>query len=296
MTHISYNEGTRAPTSMELGCANPGAPCKLPNSMAGDPPLKQVISRTLEVGGKGFLTNNLGWSASSYYTLNESDIQFIATGTSSTALGYFANIGQTQRTGFDLGLSGKSNKFSWQASLSQVIATYESAFQANVANNLYKGKVKPGNEIPGIPEWQLKLRGSFQITPSWDMGANIIAFSSQYLQGNENNGYYVKNWASSPTSNFDGNGKAGGYAIMNLDSKYKFGNSGWQVFAKITNVFDRDYYTGGLQGASMFDPRTNGYMGDDSRMSLMAPGSPRAGWMGLRWEFGGAKDADLNKD
>ena len=38
--YASYGEGSRAATSIELGCANPEEPCKLPNAMAGDPPLE----------------------------------------------------------------------------------------------------------------------------------------------------------------------------------------------------------------------------------------------------------------
>ena len=45
-----YSEGSRAATSIELGCANPEEPCKLPNAMAGDPPLDQVVTRTWEAG------------------------------------------------------------------------------------------------------------------------------------------------------------------------------------------------------------------------------------------------------
>ena len=48
--YFSYSEGSRAPTSVELGCANPDQPCKLPNAMAGDPPLDQVVARTFEAG------------------------------------------------------------------------------------------------------------------------------------------------------------------------------------------------------------------------------------------------------
>ena len=48
-----YSEGSRAATSIELGCANPDEPCKLPNAMAGDPPLDQVVTRTLEAGARG---------------------------------------------------------------------------------------------------------------------------------------------------------------------------------------------------------------------------------------------------
>ena len=296
MTHVSYSEGTRAPTSMELGCANPGAPCKLPNSMAGDPPLSQVITRSAELGAKGIFATDTKWSLTGYYALNDNDIQFIATGTSSSALGYFTNVGKTQRVGFDAGISGKLDKFSWSANLSHVVATYEDSFQANVANNRDKSKVAPGRNIPGIPELQLKLRGVFQFTPSWDVGANLIAFSDQYLAANENNGYRAYDGGTSFTSRYYGNGKAGGYSIINLDSHYKFGDSGWQLFAKVNNVFDREYYTGGLAGASQYVPVTNAYLGDDHRVSMMSPGAPRAAWVGVRWEFGGAKDSGRSQD
>ena len=39
--YAGYSEGSRAATSIELGCADPESPCKLPNAMAGDPPLDQ---------------------------------------------------------------------------------------------------------------------------------------------------------------------------------------------------------------------------------------------------------------
>jgi outer membrane receptor protein involved in Fe transport len=39
-TYATYNEGMRAPTAIELTCADPTAPCKLPNAFLSDPPLK----------------------------------------------------------------------------------------------------------------------------------------------------------------------------------------------------------------------------------------------------------------
>ena len=294
ITYVSYNEGTRAPTSMELGCANPNAPCKLPNSMAGDPDLKQVVTRSIDLGVRGKFSGDLHWSLGSYYAVNNNDIMFMYNGTSSSSKGYFANIGDTLRYGLDASLSGKYDRFSWSASYGYVHASFEDSFQANVVNNKDKSPVAKGDRIPGIPEHQLKLRGDYQFTPSWDVAANLIAFSSSYLQGNENNGYYASASSSSFTSNYYGNGKAGGYAVMNLDSRYKFGDSGWQIFAKVNNLFDRNYNTGGLQAGSVFNPNTNAYYGDDHRISLMAPGAPRAGWVGVRWEFGGAKKSSTN--
>lgn len=34
--------------------------------------------------------------------------------------------------------------------------------------------------------------------------------------------------------------------VMNLDTRYSFSNSGWQLFARVNNVFDREYSNGGL--------------------------------------------------
>ena len=73
----SYSESSRAPTSIELGCANPAVPCKLPNAMAGDPPLNQVVAKTYETGLRGKLTETFKWNTSIYRTMNHDDIHFM---------------------------------------------------------------------------------------------------------------------------------------------------------------------------------------------------------------------------
>jgi outer membrane receptor protein involved in Fe transport len=66
--------------------------------------------------------------------------------------------------------------------------------------------------------------------------------------------------------------------------------SGWKVFAKAINVFDKDYETTGRLGASHFG--STGVWNDDTTGTrLVAPGAPRAGWIGVRYEFGGAPEA-----
>ncbi|HYS15129.1 MAG TPA: TonB-dependent receptor, partial [Burkholderiaceae bacterium] len=64
-TYASYNEGMRAPTALELTCADPAAPCKLPNSFLADPPLKKIVARTFELGARG-REGTLVWSAATY--------------------------------------------------------------------------------------------------------------------------------------------------------------------------------------------------------------------------------------
>src|SRR5262249_13548903 len=45
-----YSESNRAPTPLELGCANPNRPCLIESALVSDPPLKQVVATTYEAG------------------------------------------------------------------------------------------------------------------------------------------------------------------------------------------------------------------------------------------------------
>ncbi len=279
----AYNEGSRAPTSMELGCANPDEPCKMPNAMAGDPPLSLVVTKTWEAGARGSLGSGVKWSAAAYRATNHDDIQFITTPGTTNGMGYFDNVGKTRRVGLDLGLSGAVGGFSWNAGYSYVRATYESSFfianEVNSSAEDFDGdgedeiRIRKGDRLAGIPQHQFKLRGAFQVTPQWELGANVIAFSDQYARGNENNAH-------------DGpGGKVGGYAVVNLDTRYMFGDSGWQAFAKATNIFDREYNNGGMLGESLLN-LDGSFAGAAHAMHFTSPGAPRAGWVGLRYEFG----------
>lgn len=290
-----YNEGSRAPTAIELGCANANQPCKLPNAMAGDPPLSMVVSRTFEGGIRGKLANGLGYSASIYRTRNSDDIQFIASSTNGS--GYFDNVGDTLRKGLDLGLNGDIGTFRWFAGYSYVDATYESQFSIAREQEVNDSAVDQGcgdlpvgveaicvhkgDRIPGIPKHQFKLRAEWQALPQWSIGTNLVAFSDQYSHGNENNGHA------------GAGAKSGGYTVVNLDTRYKFGNSGWQMFAKVNNVFDREYYSGGMLGSNFFNQDGSFDAGDSTGAAFYAPGAPRAGWVGVRYEFGGKKSSSV---
>ena len=277
-TFVSYNEGSRAPTSMELGCADPAAPCKLPNSMAGDPPLKQVVTKSVDMGLRGAIGSGIGWSVSAYQAINHDDIHFVRNGTSGSAMGYFTNVGKTKRVGLDAGVFGSTDSLNWSANISSIRATYEDSFQAFVGNNKNKTKVAPGDHIPGIPALQFKMHAAYQVTPAWNVGTNVIYTGQSFLQGNENNDWYA-------FTNYFGTGKADAYTVVHLNSNYKIENSNWSVIGKVNNVFNTKYNTGGLQGSSMFSPTTNAYAGDDYRDSLFAPGAPRALWVGVKYEF-----------
>ena len=64
--------------------------------------------------------------------------------------------------------------------------------------------------------------------------------------------------------------------------------AGWQAFARINNLFDRRYASG---GALAENPFVGGSFQANSdhwrRESFVAPGAPRAAWVGVRYSFGG---------
>ena len=291
----SYSESNRAPTAMELGCADPAAPCLLPNAMASDPPLKQVVAKTWDFGARGNLSENLKWNASIYQAVNHNDIQFIHSADSNnTSMGYFSNVGRTKRQGLDVGLSTSIDKLKLSGSYGYIRATYEDSFDITSESNSSRDgteiTVNKGNYLPGIPKHQLKLRAQYEVIPSWTVGANLVAFSSRYMHGNENNAHQA-NSAACDTDGDEipcGKGKTGGYAIINLDTQYKIA-TGWQVFAKAINIFDKDYETTGRLGMSHFGS-TGVWDDNTSGTRLVSPGAPRAAWIGVRYEFGGSEN------
>ena len=104
---VNFREANRAPSPVELACADPGAPCRLPNAFVADPPLEQVITRAVETGFRGvypFNKFNVNWSSIGYLTKNYDDIIFVSSGTGLSS-GYFKNFGETQRLGLDFSLN-----------------------------------------------------------------------------------------------------------------------------------------------------------------------------------------------
>ena len=296
--YTSYSESSRAPTSIELGCSNPANPCLLPSAMADDPPLNQVVAKTYEFGGRGLVADNIRWNAGVYNTVNHDDIQFTAAGSSNGA-GYYKNVGRTKRQGIDLGLTGNVDKFRWNASYSYVRATYDSDISfvspSNSTEDLANDSAiyaKPGDRIPSIPQHQLKLRGQYAITPDWNIGTNIVGYSSSYVWGNENNAHQsnatrcVANNGNCAT----GDGKVGGYFVVNLDTQYNIGG-GWKAFAKAINIFDRDYNVSGRLAETYFN-NAGQFDGNEQKMLGLLPGAPRAGWIGLRYDFAAPKAAE----
>ena len=290
-TYAGFNQGNRVPTPIELGCADPANPCTLPNSMAADPYLKQVIARTVEAGLRGKLAGDINWNAGVFRTLSTDDILFVGT---STSAGYFTNFGKTRRQGLELGMNGKFSRFGWLVNYSYLQAQFKSDACLLAENNSTRGtdaacpaddeiRVKSGDRLPGLPEHSLKIGLSWRATDWLRIGSDIQSFSSRYVRGNENNQH------QSGTVNgrtFEGAGKLPGYAILNLNLDADLGR-GWQLFGKVNNVFDKRYETAGALAENPFAANGTFQSNPDDwrRETFVAPGAPRAAWVGIRYSF-----------
>ncbi|NCW86410.1 MAG: TonB-dependent receptor [Oxalobacteraceae bacterium] len=73
----NVGQSNRVPTVIELGCADPAEPCRLPTGLQADPYLKQVIARTVEIGSR-WRDGDTELTASLYRSENADDILFRA--------------------------------------------------------------------------------------------------------------------------------------------------------------------------------------------------------------------------
>jgi outer membrane receptor protein involved in Fe transport len=287
--YADYNEASRAPTVIELGCANPAAPCGLPNDFASDPNLEQVIARTVEVGVRGNLPDQrLVWSADAFHTVNRNDIQFVATATNA---GYFDNVGNTRRQGLDLSLGGKQGGLHWHVTYSFVDATFQSNFEVSAESNSSADAdgnilVRAGDRIPLIPKHTGRVVLDYDLSKRWNVGGNVIATSGSFLHGDENNSNQAGG-TNGEGAYVSGSGWIPGYAVVNLQSTYHMTKRA-EIFARLINLFDKQYSTAGFLTSSSFNPNGS-FIPDPNNWpneNAVAPAAPRAIWVGMRvrWE------------
>jgi iron complex outermembrane receptor protein len=274
--YATYNEGMRAPTAMELTCADPADPCKLPNSFLSDPTLRKVVARTLEAGARGKAGDTFSWSASVYRTVLDDDIQFISSGSATGNAGFFQNVGKTRRQGVELGVGRRWGAFGMTARYGWIDATYRSEFAENSPLNTSADasgaiQVRAGSRIPAIPRHSLKLRLEYDPKTPWQAGANLVLASGGFARGDENNQ--------------DARGKVPGYAVVNLDASTTL-QKGWDIFARVDNVFNRQYANFGLLGFNSFNGPDRSFDPASARSEQFRGfGAPRSVWIGSRFSW-----------
>jgi iron complex outermembrane recepter protein len=280
-TFGGYNRGTRVPTPAELSCSDPGAPCQLPSVFLADPPLKPVLASTWEFGARGTAGDKFKWRAAVYRADLDDDIQFVNTSRLANA-GFFQNIGTTRRQGLELAADYRMGSLGLSASYAYLDATYRTGFTLPSRNNTAAFdsdgdgipdsiQVQAGNRIPALPRQLLKLRAEHRTSAVLMMGIDMLASSSQFARGDENNA--------------DAAGAVPGYAIVNFDLRYTL-QPGWQLLAKVHNVFDRRYETFGVLGTNFFRGPGNTFDANAAGPEqFRSSGAPRGAWIGVAYHY-----------
>ncbi len=279
-----YSESNRAPTAVELTCADPDDPCKLPNAFLSDPPLKQVVAKTFEAGLRGRfdriplgggITTALQWHAGYFHSVNHDDIIFISAG-DLTSEGFFDNVGKTRRQGLEANLTGVIDspltgrflqKVRYSFNYTYLDATFRTPFAAPSPNNPSAAggviQVERGDRIPGLPEHMFKFNLDVDVIPQLTLGMTGIYNSDRYFRGDEAN-------LNDPVP---------GYWVFNLRAEYRV-NRHLQAFIRVDNLFDKRYRTFGLYGQA---DEVLGDEYDDPR--FIGPGAPRGIWGGIRLQL-----------
>jgi outer membrane receptor protein involved in Fe transport len=271
----SVSRGMRVPTAVELTCADPSAPCTLPNIFVADPPLQPVLATTYEAGVRGTLEPGAFYSFALYRTDLANDIQFISAGNGAVNAGYFANVGSTRRQGLEAAAGVTKGEWSLVARYALLDATFQSGFVENSPNNSSADAegniaVQPGNRIPTLPRHALRLRADWSRAP-FAAAISVLGVTSQYARGDENNA--------------DNNGPVPGYAIVSLEGSWQVGRD-WQVFARVDNLFDTTYQSFGVLGSNYFRGPGNTF---DASLAgpeqFRSPGAPFGAWIGVRYRW-----------
>jgi iron complex outermembrane recepter protein len=263
-----YSQSNRAPTPLELGCADPSRPCMIDNFLVSDPPLKQVVSTTYEAGLRGSfgIGGTLRWHAGVYRTSNRDDIINVAS--QATGFGYFQNAAKTRRQGVEAGMS--FTKGSWQlyANYTFVDATFQTALALSSPNNPFADAngliyVTLGDHIPAIPDQRFKAGFNYNITAPWLVGADLNVVGRQYLIGDQSNQ----------------NAEVPAYWVVNLHTSYKV-NKHIEVFGLVQNLFNQHYYASG----TFFGATDVPFLTFNDPRSFV-PGMPLAVYAGIRGTY-----------
>ena len=259
----NLSQSSRVPTPVELTCADPDDPCRLPNAFVADPPLDQVVTTSAEVGGRG-QAGSVRWSAALFHSDSADDIIFISSG-AGTSAGYFTNVEATRRQGLELWARGRHGRLNWDASYTLLDATFQDRLTLSSPPHptAVDGEidVEPGDFIPGVPRRQFRAGADVRVSDRLVLGARLLGDSGRYLRGDEAN--LLEPVGSAWRGDLWGRAELTSWLDLVLE---------------VSNVTDREYATFGALG------EPDEVLGDGfENPRFLSPAEPRAYRVSLRF-------------
>jgi outer membrane receptor protein involved in Fe transport len=257
--YANYSQSYRAPTAIELTCANPEAPCPIPTAIVDDPPLTPVKGKTWETGLRWSLLPNLHSSLTFYRTDLEDDILF-RNEPQSRVLGFFQNVEATRRQGIEFLLKGAWSRGQWFANYTLTDATFEADTTLfTVANEDRVALVQKGDTLPLVPYHRINGGVEFFLTPQWSLRFDAAYVGSQHLRGDEANEHK----------------RLDPYFVANAQVSYRYREV--EVFFRLENMFDADYESYGALFENTLD--------DTGVERFLGSGAPLGAFGGVQVSF-----------
>jgi iron complex outermembrane recepter protein len=268
--YAGYSEANRIPTPLELGCSNPQKPCLLEGFLVSDPPLQQVIAKTIEAGFRGNINIGNGrgdWKLGLFHTDSQNDIIQVASALQGR--GVFQNVPLTRRQGLEAGANYQTGQYLVYANYAFIDATYQFSGELASPNNPFADAngnifVTPGKQIPGIPRHTIKGGVDYWFTPELKLGTDVIWVSSQWVIGDDANQ----------------NPKLADYWVANLHGSYQLTKE-VQIYGFINNVFNRKFATVG----TFFDTQSTVAIAIPNVLTdprMVTPAQPLSVYVGMR--------------
>jgi outer membrane receptor protein involved in Fe transport len=264
---------TRVPTVIELGCADPAEPCRLPVGLQSDPYLKQVRATSLETGLRWRPAPGQRLELALFRTDNRDDIVFGSVSATSQ-LGYFQNFQRTRHQGLDTTWQAQVGPVAVTAAYSHLQATYQAHGLLRMGER--NVTITPGTRMAGLPRHSAKLGADWALGRGLSVGADVQVVSSRGVQGNED-GLLEDGATEVHRLNIPG------HTLLHLRLQWQ-ATPALSVVARVTNALNKRYETYGALAETVFDAQGN-FTGQEEDALFVAPGAPRSLWLGLRLKF-----------
>ena len=219
----------RVPSPVELTCADPNAPCTLPNIFVADPPLQPVRATTYEFGvarphRRAVRSTAPRSTGPIWPTTSSSSAPAAAPSTRATSETSAARAGR----GSSSPAARAIGPLRLIARYSLLDATFQTAFIENSPNNATADAdgnidVQPGNRLPGLPRQHVpaaRRLGARAVRARRHVVAVELAIRARQREQRRPGG------------------KVPGYALVGDRRGLAASRRDWQLFARIDNLFN----------------------------------------------------------
>lgn len=272
--YANATRNLRIPTVIELGCADPAEPCRLPIGLQADPYLKPVQALTHEVGLRWRLGAHAEGSLALYRTDNRDDILFSSVSVTGQR-GYFRNFDRTRHQGLDLDTAWRLGRLNASVGYSHLAATYRSPGVLRIGERNIE--VSPGMRMAGLPRHLLKAG------LEWRIGSVRLGLDGQWISSRVSAGNEDGRIEDDEPTRVDLRLPA--THLLHAQTTWTpLGPNGLEVTIGVRNLLDRRSASFGALAETRFDPQGR-YTGQERDALFVAPDAPRSFSVAVRGRF-----------